>query len=221
LKNTLNEAEIKLADIQKTLRQKHPDVLGLKAQIELNRQKLQEEEQRILLNETAALNPIHRDLQQQIIDAQTSISELRSKRDSLKKALADLKKEVDSLPREEIALERLTRSISGLKNRYVDLRNKLLELEIQKFTEISQFDVKISDSAFIPEGAKHDRPRWVLNLVVGMVIGLFLGIALAFFQEYWSDTLKTPEEVSDVAGLKILGTVPPISPRKVLGQIKG
>lgn len=221
LKNTLNEAEIKLVDLQKTLRDKHPDFLGLKAQIELNRQKLQEEEQRVLLNETTALNLIHRDLQQQIIDAQTSIFELRSKRDSLQKALDDLKKEVDSLPREEIALERLTRSVSGLKKRYLDLRDRLLELEIQKFTEISQFDVKISDPAFIPEGAKYDQPRWVLNVIVGMIIGLLLGVTLAFFQEYWSDTLKIPEEVSDGTGLKVLGTVPPISPRKVLGQVKG
>jgi uncharacterized protein involved in exopolysaccharide biosynthesis len=220
LKNTLNEAEIKLADLQKTLRQKHPDVLGLQARIELNRQKLQEEEQRILLNETAALNPIHRDLQQKIIETQTSISELRSKRDSLQKVLADLRKDVDSLPREEIALERLIRSVAGLKDRYVDLRKKLLELEIQKFTEISEFDLKISDPAFIPEGTKQDRPRWVLNMIAGMIIGLFLSVALVFFQEYWSDTLKTPEEVSDVAGLKVLGTVPPISPRKVLGPIK-
>jgi uncharacterized protein involved in exopolysaccharide biosynthesis len=220
LKNTLNEAEIKLADLQKTLKQKHPDVLGLKARVELNRQKLQEEEQRILLNETAALNPIHRDLQQKIIETQTFISELRSKRDSLQKTLADLRKEADSLPREEIALERLTRSVSGLKNRYVDLRDKLLELEIQKFTKISQFDIKISDPAFIPEGSEKDRPKWVLNLFVGGITGLFLSFGLAFFLEYWTDTLKTPEDVSEMAGLRVLGVVPPISQRTLVGQIK-
>jgi uncharacterized protein involved in exopolysaccharide biosynthesis len=220
LKNTLNEAEIKLADLQKTLRQKHPDILGLKARIELNRQKLQEEERHILLNETTALNSIQRDLQQKIIDTQTSISELRSKRDSLQKTLADLRKEVDSLPREEITQERLTRSVSGLKERYLDLRKKLLELEIQKFTEISEFDLKISDPAFIPEGTKPDRPIWFLNLFVGVIIGLFVSVGLAFFQEYWSDTLKSPEDVSEVVGLKVLGAVPPFSPRKVLEQIK-
>jgi uncharacterized protein involved in exopolysaccharide biosynthesis len=220
LKNTLNEAEIKLADLQKTLRQKHPDILGLKARVDLSRQKLQEEEQRILLNETVALNPIYRDLQQKIIDTQTSISELTSKRDSLQRALGDLRRETNALPREEITQERLTRSVSGLKDRYVDLRKKLLELEIQKFTQISEFDLKISDPAFIPEGTKPDWPIWWLNLFVGAITGFFLSVGLAFFQEYWSDTLKTPEEVSEAVELKVLGTVPPISPRKVVGQIK-
>lgn len=220
LKNSLNEAEIGLADLQKTLKQKHPDVQGLKARIELNRQKLQEEERRILLNETTALNSIHRDLEQKIIDIQTSVSELRSKRDSLQKTVARLRKEVDSLPREEIVLGRLTRSVSGLKDRYLDMRKKSLELEIQKFTEISEFDLKISDPAFIPAGAKPDRPIWWLNLFVGVIGGLFVSVGLAFFHEYWSDTLKSPEEVNEVTGLKVLGVLPPISPRKLLGQIK-
>ncbi len=220
LKNTLNESEIMLADLQKTLRQKHPDIVGLKARIDLSRQKLEEEERRILLDETTALNSIHRDLQQKIIDTQTSVTELRSKSDSLQKTLADLRKEVDSLPREEIVLERLTRSVSGLKERYIDLRKKLLELEIQKYTEISEFDLKISDPAFIPDGAKPDRPIWLLNLFVGIISGLFVSVGLAFFQEYWSDTLKNPDEVSEVAGLKVLGAVPPFSPRKMLEQTK-
>jgi len=55
---------------------------------------------------------------------------------------------------------------------------------------------------------------------VGVIIGLFLSVGLAFFQEYWSDTLKTPEEVSEAVGLKVLAAVPPISPRKVVEQIK-
>ncbi len=220
LRNTLNEAEMKLADLQKTLRQKHPDIVGLKARIDLSRQKLQEEERRILQNETAALNPIHRDLQQKIIDTQTSISELRSKHDSLQKTLPDLRKEVDSLPREEIILERLTRSATGLKNRYVDLRDRLLELEIQKFTEISEFDLKITDPAFIPEGTEPDRPIWLLNLFVGIVCSLFVSVGLPFFLEYWSETLKSPEDVSEDIGLRVLGTVPPFSPKKVLEQTK-
>jgi uncharacterized protein involved in exopolysaccharide biosynthesis len=219
LKNSLNQTELELANLQKILGKKHPDILGLKARIEVNRQKLQEEQQRTLLNETTAFNPHYQDLQQQIINTQISISELRSKRDSLQKALAGQRKELDSIPRKEITLERLTRAVTGRKDRYIDLRDKLLELEIQKFTEISEFDLKISDPAFIPEGAEPEWPKWWLNLLIGGISGLFLSVGLAFFQEYWADTLKTPEEVNEVAGLKVLGAVPPISPKKVLMQI--
>lgn len=214
LENDLNKAELELANVQGSLGQKHPEIVGLKARIELSRQKLGEEQQRILLNETTAFNPLYQDLQRQIIDVQASIKELSAKRSSLQKALAGLGNELDSVPRKEIALERLARSVSGLKDRYVNLRSKLLELEIQKFTEVSEFDVKISDPAFIPDGVKPNRPIWWLNLLVGAISGLFLGIGLAFFREYWSDSLNTPVDVEEVAGLRVLGTVSKISLEK-------
>ena len=135
----MNKAELDLANVQGTWGQKHPEIVGLKARIELSRQKLAEEQQRILLNETTAFNPLYQDLQRQIIDVEASTKELRAKRSSLQKALASLGNELDSMPQKEIAFERLTRSVSGLKDRYVNLRSRLLELEIQKFTEVSEF----------------------------------------------------------------------------------
>ncbi|RMF92327.1 MAG: hypothetical protein D6736_03620, partial [Nitrospinota bacterium] len=211
LKEDLNAAEMSLADLQKDLEPKHPDILGLQARIALNKQKLQEEAERILLSETTALNPLYQDLESQILNTEASLAEVQSKVRTLQAELAGLEEELATIARKETELERLTRSVAGLKDRYLTLRQKLLELEVQRFTEISEFDIKVSDPAFIPEGTEPDWPIWILNVLIGMVVGLSCSVGLAFFLEYWSDTLHAPEEVHEALGVKVIGVVPPVS----------
>jgi uncharacterized protein involved in exopolysaccharide biosynthesis len=121
--------------------------------------------------------------------------------------LVETSRDLDSLAHKEMTLERMRRSVRSLKDRFVKLRDKLLELEVQRFTTFSEYDIKISDSAYIPKGVEPDWPIWPLNLIVGVLFGMILSIGTAFFGEYWSDALDIHEDVEKEIGLKILGTV--------------
>jgi capsular polysaccharide biosynthesis protein len=58
------------------------------------------------------------------------------------------------------------------------------------------------------------RPRPLLNIALALVVGVMLGAGLAFFLEYFDNTIKTPEEVERYLGLTTLGVVPLFVPRK-------
>ncbi len=51
-------------------------------------------------------------------------------------------------------------------------------------------------------------PRPLLNIVVAFVAALMLGVLLAFLVDYFDDTIKTPDDVKKLFGLRVLAVVP-------------
>jgi len=52
------------------------------------------------------------------------------------------------------------------------------------------------------------KPERKLTLMLGAVLGLFLGIGFAFFLEYFENTIRTPDDVTQYLGLPVLGVIP-------------
>ena len=55
---------------------------------------------------------------------------------------------------------------------------------------------------------KQVSPRPLLNIAVALVAALMLGILLAFLVDYFDDTVKTPDDVKKLFGLRVLAVVP-------------
>ena len=51
-------------------------------------------------------------------------------------------------------------------------------------------------------------PRPLLNIAVALVAALMLGVLLAFLVDYFDDTVKTPDDVKKLFGLRVLAVVP-------------
>lgn len=67
-------------------------------------------------------------------------------------------------------------------------------------------NIEIIDQAFPP--VSPSRPNVTLNVVLGVVIGLVGGVALAFGLEYLDKTFKSPDEVEQYLGVRLLGVLP-------------
>jgi succinoglycan biosynthesis transport protein ExoP len=52
------------------------------------------------------------------------------------------------------------------------------------------------------------KPERKLTLMLGTVLGLFLGIGFAFFLEYFENTIRTPDDVTQYLGFPVLGVIP-------------
>ena len=52
------------------------------------------------------------------------------------------------------------------------------------------------------------KPRVVLNLALGLAIGLLGGIGMAFLFEYFDNTIKNPDEMTERFGIPVLGLIP-------------
>jgi len=78
--------------------------------------------------------------------------------------------------------------------------------EIESMVGVSSSNINIIDQAMLP--IKPFKPNVKLNLLLAIVIGLMGGLGLAFFLEYFTDTITNPDEISDRFHIPILGVAP-------------
>ncbi len=97
--------------------------------------------------------------------------------------------------------ERAQTIASAWARAFVD-RYNARSLEVDRRDRV---DVEIYDKA---TPAELNRPKLLMNVVVGTLGGLLLGIFLVFGLEYLDDTLKAPEDVERYVGLTTLGAIP-------------
>jgi len=208
LKNSLNDIEIQLAGDSEKFTESSKSMKSLKAQLEKNRAKIEEELRMIMQSNNATLYSIHSDLPNQYIQLVTDAAALEAKKNTLEKEIAVIKTEASSLSVKEIELERLNRNIVTNEKIYTSLLDKLSELEVQKLSQMSGYDLKIIDKAFIPEDANPDWPKWILVIPLGFMGSIFLSFVTVFFIEYWDESVKSPREIEERIGLSVLCTVP-------------
>jgi len=58
-------------------------------------------------------------------------------------------------------------------------------------------------------------PRPLLNIAVALMVALMLGGLLAFLVEYFDDTVKTPDDIKKLFGLRVLAVVPDMNAKGV------
>lgn len=96
--------------------------------------------------------------------------------------------------------------------REVDTNRELYDALLQRYKEIGvvgelgENQATIIDRALAP-GAPY-RPQPLRNLGIALALGLICGIGLAFLIEFVDDTIKSPDEISDILELPVLGVVP-------------
>jgi capsular exopolysaccharide synthesis family protein len=78
--------------------------------------------------------------------------------------------------------------------------------EIESMVGVSSSNIHIVNKAMLP--IKPFKPKVRLNLLLAVVVGLLGGIGLAFFLEYFTDTIANPDEISDRFRIPILGVAP-------------
>ena len=78
--------------------------------------------------------------------------------------------------------------------------------EISLTGQLEGSNIQIIDKADVPLGPI--KPRIFLNILIAILLSLVLGTVSAFFLEYMDNSVKTPGDVLQRVGLRILGTLP-------------
>ena len=98
----------------------------------------------------------------------------------------------------------MAREVETNKGIYQSLLERTKEIE--SMVGVSSSNIQIVNQALLP--IKPFKPNVKLNLLLALVVGLMGGIGLAFFLEYFSDTIANPNEISDRFQIPILGVAP-------------
>ena len=98
----------------------------------------------------------------------------------------------------------MAREVETNKGIYQSLLERTKEIE--SMVGVSSSNINIIDRAMLP--IKPFKPNVKLNLLLAIVVGVMGGLGLAFFLEYFTDTITNPDEISDRFHIPILGVAP-------------
>lgn len=79
--------------------------------------------------------------------------------------------------------------------------------EIKEIVEALVADIKIVNAALMPS-SPYNKPKIPLYLALGLVLGLMGGVTIALLLEFFDNTIKKPDEMTDRFGISLLGLVP-------------
>ena len=120
-----------------------------------------------------------------------------------------------ALEKKQAAMELNERATQyKIVQREVDTNNEiyrsLLERakEIESMVGVSSSNIHIVDPGSVP--ILPFKPKVMLNLLLAIVVGLVGGVGLAFFMEYFADSITKPEEMTNRFHIPILGVAPQV-----------
>jgi non-specific protein-tyrosine kinase len=137
-----------------------------------------------------------------------SLASMQEQIDSLSALIEETQADIDALGEPEEAQEQPERSrldtiLAGYRNTYSTL--------VQNYEQMRLTAMQSTDNVVILQEAtvrsSPIRPRISMNTALAGVVGAMLAVGAAFLIEYLDDTVKTPDDIVQVAGLETLGIV--------------
>ena len=164
--------------------------------------------------EVKALKMRMKSIQSQIQQEEQKVfKSIKTQYESSKKQMATLKERAQEKKQAAMDLnERATQY--KIVERERDTNNaiyqSLLERakEIESMVGISSSNIHIVDPGTLP--LFPFKPKVMLNLMLAIVVGLVGGVGLAFFMEYFADSITKPEEMTNRFHIPILGVAPQV-----------
>jgi polysaccharide biosynthesis transport protein len=164
----------------------YPKVLRLQAQLKELDQSLEREKKAVV----ARLDSDYKEAQQ--------------REELLARTLDQQKVEANLMSQRMVEYNILKRDAEGNKSLYDGLLTKLKEAGISSALQSS--NIRVVDPAMIP--AYPSRPAKARNVALAFLVGLVGGIGLALLREYMDNTVKTPDDIENLARLPSLAVVP-------------
>jgi succinoglycan biosynthesis transport protein ExoP len=203
-RRSLAELEVELALAREKYTEQHPEVLRLQAEAAEVKANLSSAVARVVGTQTETPNPMREALLRQIVEAETEMAAARAESEALRRVIAGEEERLSQLPQKELDLARVTRDLEVAQQIYMMLLTKYEEMRVTEQMQIS--DLWRIDPAALPKNPV--KPRKMLNTAIAGILGVFVGVAAAFIIESTDTSIKSAEEVEEILGLPILGTIP-------------
>jgi capsular polysaccharide biosynthesis protein len=186
LKENYSQLLSEYESLSSTFHDGYPSVMALKMKMESVADRISKEEEKIFLAVANEYQAVAK-----------KVKALRQRVERQKQLVIDLN---DRATQYKI----MAREVETNKGIYQSLLQRTKEIE--SIIGVSSSNIHIVDQAMLP--LKPFKPNVKLNLLLAIVVGLTGGIGLAFFLEYFADTVTNPDEISDRFHIPILGVAP-------------
>jgi capsular exopolysaccharide synthesis family protein len=142
---------------------------------------------------------------EKIIKAKESDYKTAIKREKfLANTITKLHKEYTDFPQKMVQYEVLKREVDTNRELYNNLIQRFKEVSVS--ASFAASNIEVIDPAMV-SGTPY-KPKKGFNFLLSLIGGLFGGVLLAFFVEYFDNTIKDADEVEKKANLPFLGAIP-------------
>jgi succinoglycan biosynthesis transport protein ExoP len=173
-------------DLSVTFHDEYPEVKSLKTKMNSIGERIKIEENKVFLA-----------VENEYKSALEKVKRMKARVEAQKKTAIDLNERATQY-------KIMAREVDTNKGIYQSLLERTKEIE--SMVGVSSSNIHVVNKAMLP--IRPFKPKVRLNLLLAVVVGLMGGIGLAFFLEYYTDTISNPDEISDRFRIPILGVAP-------------
>ncbi|MBI4527274.1 MAG: GumC family protein [Deltaproteobacteria bacterium] len=134
------------------------------------------------------------------------LEKLQAEEQALTRTIESLNTQIKRFAATESGLANLERQIEDKQKTLTVLRERYQDALVAQGTDYRLQAAKIVSLASVPTSPVF--PNLLLNMVLAVVLAIAVSLGLAFFAEYWDDSIKVPEDVERYLGLPVLASVP-------------
>jgi succinoglycan biosynthesis transport protein ExoP len=185
------ELESKYAELLMIHKPEYPKMRILREQIDNVKEQIKKEEQAI------------------VDSLKSEYFQALNKENTLSNITEEIRKEMTQFQNSLSEFLRMQREVKSNREIYDSLLKRLKEVEIN--IALEKNDVQILDRAGTP--TEPFKPNKGFNFVLSMILGLLGGSCLAFFVEYFDDSIKTDTDIEKSAQIPVFGSVPLLKER--------
>ena len=209
--NTLQARLVELEIREKELLNKYTKnsrlVKNVREEIRIVKDKLANQEKKQHDTNTYGLNIIYQRIKDELLKNETDMKALEGKKESQEFQLKDYQQRLEKLNEVEVELNQLKREVDAKRQNYSLYLNKFEESRISSAMDTEKItNVNLIEPAKTP--LEPVGPKVLLNLLLSVLLGAFGGFGLAFFWEYFDDSIETIEDVEDCLHLPVLASIP-------------
>ncbi|MFO7596311.1 MAG: GumC family protein [Desulfocurvibacter africanus] len=205
IKQQLLELRLREIDLSSRYADSYRPLVQVREQIRVAREALADE-QKVGGEITTGIDPNVQALQLAMRTEQAELSAARARKTALEGQQAGLQDRLSFLVSKEREVDSMEREVELLKQDYANFYDTMRRAAISNAMDKSLVsNVSVIEPATLPMLPLG--PRTLVNLVLGMFLGILGGIALAFLQEYFDQSLHTPDHVRNRIGLPVLASV--------------
>jgi capsular exopolysaccharide synthesis family protein len=147
---------------------------------------------------------LHEVLGQLAESARPELEMLRRQERDLQQRYEEQNQEALALARQSVVYDRMTAEVDRQRRLFDVLVERMGEVDLMG--DYAKTNVEVIEAAEVP-GAPA-KPSKMMVALQAIVVGPFLGICLAFLLDYLDQTVNTPQELAEQAGVRVLGFVP-------------
>ncbi len=194
----------------------YPEVIKIKSEIEeLKKQMAQATtaEKNLSANagaETRALNPVYRQIKEEMQKTETEIESLSARMDELAKQQDVGRHILGQMPREQEEWSRLQRDRNVYQRVYDDLLQKLENARVSKNLELADKSTtyRVVDPPLLPRIPI--KPNRILLIIAGLALGIAAGVGVAVGLDYYDYSFKDEDALREGLNLPVLAAVPSV-----------